>query len=63
MNSSQPEASVIIAIYKDTEALDCVLVGLSKQTEKNFEVIVTEDGNDFRNTPAVNRAIAPARSD
>jgi glycosyltransferase involved in cell wall biosynthesis len=46
MNSAQPEASVIIAIYKDTEALDCVLVGLSKQTEKNFEVIVTEDDND-----------------
>jgi len=46
MNSTQPRASVIIAIYKDVEALNCVLTGLSKQTEKNFEVIVTEDGDD-----------------
>ncbi|KAF0192023.1 MAG: glycosyltransferase involved in cell wall [Gammaproteobacteria bacterium] len=46
MSSSKPRASVIIAIYKDVEALHCVLAGLMRQTEPNFEVIVTEDGDD-----------------
>jgi glycosyltransferase involved in cell wall biosynthesis len=36
-------ATVIVAIYKDLEALKSVLWGLSRQTEKNFEVVVTED--------------------
>lgn len=41
-----PLSTVIIAVYKDVEALRCVLRGLERQTEPNFEVIVTEDGND-----------------
>lgn len=49
-----PLASVIIAIYKDVEALHCVLAGLARQTERSFEVIVTEDGDD----PAVADYIA-----
>lgn len=49
-----PKASVIIAIYKDVEALHCILLGLTRQTEKEFEVIVTEDNND----PAVADYIA-----
>lgn len=40
------KASVIISVYKDVEALNCVLYGLTLQTEKDFEVIVTEDGED-----------------
>jgi len=42
------KASVIISVYKDAEALRCVLHGLSRQTEKHFEVIVAEDGEDSR---------------
>ncbi len=43
---NKPKASVIISVYKDVEALHCVLIGLTFQTEKGFEVIVTEDGED-----------------
>ncbi len=38
------KASVIIAVYKDVEALNCILAGLERQTERGFEIIVTEDG-------------------
>ena len=37
------KASVIIAVYKDTEALQDILYALDQQTEKDFEIIVTED--------------------
>ena len=40
------KASVIIAVYKDVEALNCIFWGLEQQTEKSFEVIVAEDGQD-----------------
>jgi len=40
------KATVIVSVYKDAEALRCVLYGLERQTEKNFEVIVAEDGDD-----------------
>ncbi len=53
-NTVKPKASIIIAIYKDIEALHCILLGLTRQSEKAFEVIVTEDGND----PAVAEYIA-----
>ena len=39
---------MIISVYKDAEALRCVLHGLSRQTQKDFEVIVAEDGEDPR---------------
>ena len=38
-----PKASVIISVYKDTEALSAMLQALDRQTEKDFEIIVTED--------------------
>jgi len=38
-----PKASVIISVYKDTEALRCILYALERQTERNFEIIITED--------------------
>lgn len=44
--TAKPKASVIIAIYKDIEALHCILMGLARQAEKAFEVIVTEDDED-----------------
>lgn len=50
----KPKASIIIAIYKDVEALHCILLGLTRQSETGFEVIVTEDGED----PAVADYIA-----
>lgn len=46
MSKDTFKASVILAVYKDAEALECVLHGLSRQTEKDFEVIVAEDGDD-----------------
>lgn len=41
--TKKPKASVIISVYKDTEALHSMLYALDRQTEKDFEIIVTED--------------------
>jgi len=39
--------SIIIAIYKDIEALDLILNALANQSyEKEFEIVVAEDGED-----------------
>jgi len=38
--------SLIIAVYKDTEALNVILNSLTTQTYENFEVIIAEDGED-----------------
>ena len=40
---SSAKASVIIAVYKDTEALFSILNALDNQTEKDFEIIISED--------------------
>ncbi|MDX9813862.1 MAG: glycosyltransferase [Sulfurimonas sp.] len=37
--------SLIVAVYKDVEALSLIVEALKTQTYKNFEVIVAEDGN------------------
>lgn len=42
----KPKASVIVAVYKDTEALACILSALKHQSEQDFEIVVTEDGQD-----------------
>ena len=42
-NHPPSKASVIIAVYKDTEALFGILSALDHQTEKNFEIIISED--------------------
>ncbi|MBN2816900.1 MAG: glycosyltransferase [Campylobacterales bacterium] len=39
------KVSVIIAVYKDIEALNLIFDSLSRQTYKNFEVVVAEDGD------------------
>lgn len=40
------KVSLIIAVYKDVEALDVIIQSLKNQTYKNFEVIIAEDGNN-----------------
>lgn len=42
--NSQPKASIIIAVYKNTIFLKAVLDSLKLQTEPDFEIIITEDG-------------------
>jgi cellulose synthase/poly-beta-1,6-N-acetylglucosamine synthase-like glycosyltransferase len=40
------KASLIISVYKDTGSLKVVLDSLHFQTEKDFEIIISEDGKD-----------------
>lgn len=40
------KAALIISVYKNTRFLRAVLDALRFQTEQNFELIITEDGND-----------------
>ena len=40
------KASLIISIYKNTQALKAVLDSLKRQTEQDIEVILSEDGDD-----------------
>ncbi|HNX67513.1 MAG TPA: glycosyltransferase [Bacteroidales bacterium] len=40
------KASLIISVYKETRFLKAVLDSLPFQTERNFEVIISEDGED-----------------
>jgi glycosyltransferase involved in cell wall biosynthesis len=39
-------ASVIIAVYKDVQSLSLIITALRRQTYKNFEVIIAEDGEN-----------------
>ena len=45
-NQSNLCASVIISVYKDIEALHSILLSLDNQSRQDFEIIVTEDGED-----------------
>jgi glycosyltransferase involved in cell wall biosynthesis len=38
--------SLIIAVYKDISALKLIIESLKKQTHRNFEVIIAEDGEN-----------------
>ena len=40
------KATLIISIYKNTRALKAVLDSLKRQTEQDFELILSEDGQD-----------------
>ncbi len=40
------KVSLIIAVYKDVEALELIIESLKNQTYKNFEVIIAEDGQN-----------------
>ncbi len=39
-------ASVIISFYKNIEYLKLVLAGFERQTERDFEIIIADDGSD-----------------
>ncbi len=41
------KVSLIVAVYKDTEALELIFDSLKEQSYKNFEVIVAEDGQSY----------------
>ncbi len=40
------KASVIISVYQNIKALHTILLSLNKQTEQDFEVIISEDGDN-----------------
>jgi cellulose synthase/poly-beta-1,6-N-acetylglucosamine synthase-like glycosyltransferase len=44
-NSPSPKISLIISVYKNTEFLDAVLKSVEKQTFRDFEIIISEDGD------------------
>jgi glycosyltransferase involved in cell wall biosynthesis len=50
MNVNAPKASVIISVYNRSDFLQLVLAGFETQTEKDFEIIVSDDGSgpEFR---------------
>jgi glycosyltransferase involved in cell wall biosynthesis len=54
----QPQATIIISVYRDAEALRVILEALRMQSEQDFAVIVSEDGED----PAIARASAEAQA-
>lgn len=41
---TSPGSSVIISVYRDAVALQCILQALARQTAQNFEIIISEDG-------------------
>lgn len=47
MGSFDVLISVIVTTYNRPKALDLVLMGLSKQTDHNYEVVVADDGSGF----------------
>lgn len=50
-----PKASIILATYQWPEALDMVLSALLTQSEKNFEVMIADDGSDERTKAVIER--------
>lgn len=43
---SSPRASLIVSVYRDTEALECILHAAARQSVDGLEVIISEDGED-----------------
>ena len=48
--------SLVIAVYKDVQALELILDSLKLQTYKNFEVIVAEDGESKEMASFISKA-------
>ena len=49
-----PDASLIISVYTKVGYLELVLAGLSRQSNKNFEVIIADDGSDEKMEQLIN---------
>lgn len=43
---THPEASVIISFYRNLKYLKLVLAGFERQSFKNFEIVIADDGSD-----------------
>jgi glycosyltransferase involved in cell wall biosynthesis len=54
-NSNSFSATVIIAFYNKVRFLELVLAGLSRQSIKNFEVIIADDGSKEENVAAIKK--------
>jgi glycosyltransferase involved in cell wall biosynthesis len=48
------KASIIVAVYKDIDALKLIVKALENQTYKNFELVVAEDNNSERMKEYIN---------
>ncbi|MBU8892028.1 MAG: glycosyltransferase [Bacteroidales bacterium] len=42
----KPRASVIISVYNNFKFLELVLAGFERQTNKNFEILLADDGSE-----------------
>ena len=60
MNASQL-VSVVITTYNRSDALLAVLKGLERQTDRNFEVIVADDGSRPEHQKAIQESIVARR--
>lgn len=57
------KATVIIAFYNKTNFLRLVFAGLERQTEKNFEVIIADDGSNNDSVNELNKMILESSFD
>jgi len=48
------KATIIISVYRNVRALKAILDSLKRQTEQDFEVIISEDGQDKEMATLVN---------
>jgi len=60
-DTTKPQASLIIAFYNNPDILDLTLAGLRRQTTRDFEIIIADDGSEERVTDYLKRLIS--RSD
>ncbi|MFT7032065.1 MAG: glycosyltransferase involved in cell wall biosynthesis [Cyclobacteriaceae bacterium] len=51
------KATVIIAFYNKTNFLQLVFAGLERQTEKNFEVLIADDGSNVDSVDKLKKMI------
>lgn len=54
---SQPKATVIISVYNNLQFLQLVLAGFELQTEKDFEIIISDDGSGSAFVAGLNKII------
>lgn len=45
-NDMKPMISVIVPAYNNKDYIDCCINSLRKQTYKNIEVLIIDDGSD-----------------